>query len=115
MPQRKKRETQRLMVKFPDGTTICNANPVDTFRRTIEKIGVEMLIRKGAHYSGKPLITPTKQYNGQIEIGEKRWLMIPPQTKDKLKTLIIISATMHLNLDVAQRANQSQERTLEFG
>ena len=43
------------------------------------------------------------------------WLMIPPQTKDKLKTLIIISATMHLNLDVAQRANQSQERTLEFG
>jgi len=115
VPQRKKRETQRLMVKFPDGTTICNANPVDTFRRTIEKIGVEMLIRKGAQYSGKPLITPTKQYNGQIEIGEKRWLMIPPQTKDKLKTLIIISATLHLSLEVTQRANQSQERTLEFG
>lgn len=33
----------------------------------------------------------------------------------KIKTLIIISATMHLNLDVAQRANQSQEGTLEFG
>ena len=40
VPQRKKREAQRLMVKFPDGTTICEANPVDTFRRTIEKIGI---------------------------------------------------------------------------
>lgn len=115
VPQRKKRETQRLMVKFPDGTTICDANPVDTFRRTIEKIGVETLMRKGAQYSGKPLITPMKQYNGQIEIGEKRWLMIPPQTKDKLKTLIIISATLHLSLEVTQRANQSQEGTLDFG
>ena len=115
VPQRKKRETQRLMAKFPDGTTICDANPVDTFRRTIEKIGVETLMRKGAQYSGKPLITPTKQYNGQIEIGEKRWLMIPPQTKDKLKTLIIISATLHLSLEVTQRANQSQEGTLDFG
>ena len=72
-------------------------------------------MRKGAQYSGKPLITPMKQYNGQIEIGEKRWLMIPPQTKDKLKTLIIISATLHLSLEVTQRANQSQEGTLDFG
>ena len=115
VPQRKKREAQRLMVKFPDGTTICEANPVDTFRRAIEKIGIETLMRKGVQYSGKPLITLTKQYNGQIEVGEKQWMMIPPQTKDKLKTLKIISATLRLNLEVIQRANQSQEGTLEFG
>jgi hypothetical protein len=104
--QRKKREAQRLMVKFTDGICICDANPVDTFVHTIEKVGVEALMRKGAQYSGKPLITPIKQYNGQIEIGEKRWLMIPPQTKDKLKTLKIISAQMHLNLEIIQRPNQ---------
>ena len=115
VPQRKKREAQRLMVKFPDGTTICEANPVDTFRRTIEKIGIETLMRKGVQYSGKPLITQTKQYNGQIEVGERRWLTIPPQTRDKLMTLRIVSATMHLPLVVLQRANQSQEGTLEFG
>ena len=114
VPQRKKREAQRLMVKFPDGTCICDANPVDTFVHTIEKIGVETLMRKGAQYSGKPLITPIKQYNGQIEIDDKRWLMIPPQTKDKLKTLKIISATMRLNLEVEQHANQSQEGVLDF-
>ena len=114
VPQRKKREAQRLMVKFPDETCICDANPVDTFVHTIEKIGVETLMRKGAQYSGKPLITPIKQYNGQIEIDDKRWLMIPPQTKDKLKTLKIISATMRLNLEIIQRANQNQEGTLKF-
>lgn len=78
VPQRKKREAQRLMVKFPDGTCICEANPVDTFVHTIKKVGVELLMRKETQYSGKPLITSTKQYNGQIEIGEKQWLMIPP-------------------------------------
>ena len=114
VPQRKKREAQKLKVKFPDGICICDANPVDTFFRTIEKVGVETLMRKGAQYSGKPLITPTKQYNGQIEIGNKRWLVIPPQTKDKLKTLKIISATMRLNLEIIQRANQNQEGTLKF-
>lgn len=115
VPQRKKREAQRLMVKFPDGTCICDANPVDTFVHTIKKVGIELLMRKGTQYSGKPLITSTKQYNGQIEIVEKRWLMIPPQTKDKLKTLKIVSATMRLNLEVIQHANQSQEGELEFG
>lgn len=114
VPQRKKREAQRLMVKFPDGTSICEASPVDTFVHTIEKVGIELLIHRGTLYSGKPLITSTKQFNGQIEIGEKRWLMIPPQTKDKLKTLKIISATLRLNLEVIQRANQSQEGALDF-
>ena len=109
VPQRKKREAQRLMVKFPDGTCICEANPVNTFVHAIEKIGVETLIRKGAQYSGKPLITHIKQYNGQIEIGDRRWLMIPPQTKDKLKTLKIIGAQVHLNLEIIQRPNQNPE------
>lgn len=112
--QRKKREVQRLMVKFPDGTCFCDSNPVDTFRHTIEKIGVETLMRKGVQYNGKPLITPSNQYNGQIEISENRWLTIPPQTRDKLRTLIIIRATMHLNIVVIMRANQKQEGVLEF-
>ena len=113
VPQRKKRETQQLMVKFTDGTYICDANPVDTFRRTIERIGVEKLMRNGTQYSGKPLITTTKQYNGQIEIDDKRWLTIPPQTRDKFRILKIISATMRLNLEI-KHANKSQEGTLNF-
>jgi hypothetical protein len=40
--------------------------------------------------------------------------MIPPQTKDKLKTLKIISATMRLDLQIIQRSNQSPESALEF-
>ena len=41
--------------------------------------------------------------------------MIPSRTKDKLKAMIIISAILHLNLEVAQRACQSQEGILNFG
>ena len=40
--------------------------------------------------------------------------MISLQAKDKLKALIIICATMYLNLEFAQRACQSQEWTLNF-
>ena len=114
VPQRKKRVAQKLKVKFPDGNCICDANPVDTFVHAIEKIGVETLMRKEVKYSGKPLITLIKQYSGQIEIGDKRWLVIPPQTKDKLVMLRMICATMHLPLVVTQYANQSSEGTLDF-
>ena len=113
-PQRKKREAQRLKVKFPDGTLICDANPVDTFIHTLEKIGIESLMRKGVLYSGKPLVTSAKLYNGQIEIGNKCWLTIPTLTKDKLKALKIVSASMRLNLEVIQQPNQSKEAELEF-
>lgn len=57
VPQRKKRETQRLMVKFPDGTTICNANPVDTFRRT----------------SAQHCILVLKLPNGPIRVKKGHW------------------------------------------
>jgi hypothetical protein len=85
-----------------------------TFIRTLEKIGIESLMRKGVLYSGKPLVTSAKLYNGQIEIGNKCWLTIPTLTKDKLKALKIVSASMCLNLEVIQQPNQSKEAELEF-
>jgi len=51
----------------------------------------------------------------KIEVGSDFTPSDDKVPQCKIKTLIIISATMHLNLDVAQWANQSQEGTLEFG
>lgn len=51
----------------------------------------------------------------KIEVGSDFTPSDDKVPQRKIKTLIIINATMHLNLDVAQRANQSQEGTLEFG
>ena len=98
--QKTKKKDSKLLVKFPDGESICGENTIDTYIDTIRKIGVDELKRRGIEYSGKPLITVTKQYNGQVQVGENRWLTIPPLTKDKVKILRVISSTMRLNLEV---------------
>ena len=98
--QKPKKRDNKLLVKFPDGEFVGEDNPIDTFLQTIWKIGIDEIMRKEIAYSGKPLITLSKQYNGQVEVGKNRWLMIPPQTKDKYKMLRVISSLMRLNLEV---------------
>lgn len=96
-----KKRDKKLLVKFPDGEYIGGENPIDTFLETIWKIGVDELRRKGIEYCGKPLITFSKQFKGQVQVDEKSWLTIPPQTKDKLKMLRIIGLTLRLNIEVS--------------
>ena len=95
-----KRDT-KLLVKFPDGEYVAGDNPVDTFLQTIWKIGIEEIRRKGLEYKGKPLITTTKQFNGQIQIDANRWLTIPPQTIDKYKMLRVMDSMMRTKLEIA--------------
>ena len=98
--QKQKKKDKKLLVKFPDGEYVAGDNPIDTFIETIWKIGVEEVKRRGIEYSGKPLITTVKQYSGQVQVDANRWLTIPPQTKDKAKMLVVITAVMRLNLEV---------------
>lgn len=70
--QRAKRNL--LRVAFPDGKVICHKNATMTFSR---------------------------QYIGKVQVGDNRWLTIPPQTKDKLKVLRVISSTMRLGIEVS--------------
>lgn len=99
--QKSKKRDNKLLVKFPDGEYIGGENPIDTFLETIWKIGVDELKRKGIEYCGKPMVTFSKQFIGQVQVGENRWLTIPPQTKDKLKMLRVISSTMRLGLEIS--------------
>lgn len=99
--QRSKSRDKKLLVKFPDGEYVGGENPIDTFLQTVWKIGVEELRRKGLEYKGKPLITVTKQYNGQIQVDANRWLTIPPQTKDKYMMLRVIDSMMRLHLEIS--------------
>lgn len=99
--QKSKKRDNKLLVKFPDGEYIGGENPIDTFLETIWKIGVDELKRKGIEYCGKPMVTFSKQFIGQVQVGENRWLTIPPQTKDKLKMLRVISLTMRLGLEIS--------------
>ena len=99
--QKPKKRDNKLLVKFPDGEFVGEENPIDTFLQTIWKIGIDDIMRKEIEYSGKPLITLSKRFKGQVEVGKNRWLMIPPQTKDKYKMLLVISSLMRLNLEVS--------------
>ncbi len=98
--QKTKKKDDKLLVKFQDGEYIGGENPIDTYLESIWKLGVDEILRKGIEYCGKKLITTTKQYNGQVQVGNNRWLIIPPQTKDKYKMLRVVGAILKQNIEV---------------
>ncbi len=95
----RKRDT-KLLVKFPNGDYAAGVNPIDTFIETIGLIGPENIRRKELQYKNKPIITLTKQFNGQIQVGQNLWLTVPNQTKDKYKMLCVINLMMKLGLEI---------------
>ena len=99
--QKSKNRDKKLLIKFPDGEYIGEINPIDTFTQTIWRIGVDVITRKSFEYKGKPLITFSKQYNGQIQVDATRWLTIPPLTKEKYKMLRIIDSVLRLGLEIS--------------
>lgn len=94
------RTSQSMLVKFEDGTYIGEPSVLSTYVETIKRIGVDVLQRKGLELGGKPLITASNLYNGQVEISKFQWLTVPGQTKDKVKWLKMIATMMHIKLEV---------------
>lgn len=97
--QKQKKGSHKLLVKFPDGESICDDKPIHTLLKCVEKIGAEKLQRKEIEYRDKPIITYTKLSNEQVQVGKDCWLTVPSQTKDKQSMLRLISSTMRLNLE----------------
>jgi hypothetical protein len=95
----RKRDT-KLLVKFPDGTFAAGENPIDSFLEAIWKIGVDKIARKELEFRGKPIITYSKMYNGQVQVDKDKWLTVPGQTKDKYKLLRFLDMMMRLGLEV---------------
>ena len=98
MPFRKK--NQKLRVTFPDGEQISEVNPLDTFTKVIQKLGVDRIFYKELEFSGKPLITSTNKYQRQVEVENGRWLNIPPTTKEKYKALDLINSILKAQMRV---------------
>ena len=99
--QKSKKKDDMLLVKFPNGYYSAGENPIDTLIDAIWQIGPENIRRKELTYKGKPIITLSKQYNGQVQVGHNLWLTIPNQTKEKYQMLRIIDAMMRLGLEVS--------------
>lgn len=102
-PDRVKRTKvqDKLLVKFPDGEYFANANNTDTFLEVVWQLGIDEIKRKGLQWGDKSLITHTKLYNGQIQVGENRWIVVPGSTQNKVKLLRVISAMLRIKLDIS--------------
>lgn len=96
----KSKTKDKLLVKFPNGEYAAGDNPIDTLIDAIWQIGPENIKRKELEFANKPIITSSKQFNGQVQVGNNMWLQVPNQTKDKYKMLRIIDAMMRLGLEI---------------
>lgn len=90
----------KLLVKFPDGQYFANNSSTDTFLEVIWEIGVDKIKQKEMSWCGKPLITTSKIFNGQVQIDNQRWVIVPNTTKDKVKLLRVISAMLRINMEI---------------
>lgn len=89
----------KLLVKFPDGTSIINT-PSDSFIQSICKIGVDDVMKRGIEYGGNDLISQFQKSNRQIQISERRWITVPNTIKDKVKILRVIALHMGIRLEI---------------
>ena len=98
--QKSKKRDNKLLVKFPNGEYVAGDNPIDTLIDTIWQIDPEKIRRKELEFKQKSIVTFSKKYNGQVQVGENLWLTVPNMTKDKYKMLRAISSALHLNLEI---------------
>lgn len=97
---KKIRTKDKLLVKFPDGEYVANDSALDTYLETIWKLGIDDIMRKHLTWGGKDLVTTNQLANGQIQVGERRWVMVPSITKDKAKLLRVVAAMLHVKLEI---------------
>jgi hypothetical protein len=98
--ERRTKTKDKLLVKFPDGQYFAYNSATDTFLEVIWEIGVDKIKQKEMSWCGKPLITTSKMFNGQVQIDNQRWIIVPNTTKDKVKLLRVIGAILRINMEI---------------
>ena len=101
-PNKEKRNRTKgeILVKLPDGQCFANNSITNTFLEVIRGIGIDKIKQKELTWCGKPLITTSKMFNGQVQIDNERWFIVPNTTKDKVKLLRVIGAMLRINMEI---------------
>lgn len=101
-PNKEKRTRTKgeILVKLPDGQCFANNSITNTFLEVIREIGIDKIKQKELTWCGKPLITASKMFNGQVQIDNERWIIVPNTTKDKVKLLRVIGAMLRINMEI---------------
>lgn len=98
--QQKNKIREKISVTFPDNTKIAERKVVDTFVKTIQKIGPEKIKELNIYQSGVPLITETKDnFYNQHKLG-KYWIMVHSATRSKILQLTEINQKLNLKLNI---------------
>ena len=88
-----------LLIQFADGEFVGGDSPKDSYIQAITKIGVDAICYKCIEDHGQELVTRYNKYKGQVQSGDK-WITIPSQTKDKIRSLERISQKLNLGLKI---------------
>ena len=101
-PNKEKRTRTKgeILVKLPDGQCFANNSITNTFLEVIREIGIDKIKQKELTWCGKPLITTSNMFNGQVQIDNERWIIVPNTTKDKVKLLRVIGAMLRINMEI---------------
>lgn len=101
-PNKEKRTRTKgeILVKLPDGQCFANNSITNTFLELIREIAIDKIKQKELTWCGKPLITTSKMFNGQVQIDNERWIIVPNTTKDKVKLLRVIGAMLRINMEI---------------
>lgn len=101
-PNKEKRTRTKgeILVKLPDGQCFANNSITNKFVEVIREIGIDKIKQKELTWCGKPLITTSKMFNGQVKIDNERWIIVPNTTKDKVKLLRVIGAMLRINIEI---------------
>lgn len=98
--EKRTRTKGEILVKLPDGQCFANNSITNTFLELIREIGIDKIKQKELTWCGKPLITTSKMFNGQVQIDNERWIIVPNTTKDKVKLLRVIGAMLRINMEI---------------
>lgn len=94
------RVIDKLLVKMSDGEYLANDSALETFLEAIWQLDIDEIAKKELSWGGNPLITRTKIFKNQVQVGTDKWMIIPSTTRDKAKLLRVIAAMLHIKMDI---------------
>ena len=91
---------KKLMVKFPNGTIICNDNVEDTYIDALWEFDPDSIILNRICFNGISIITSENTKDGRVQVGVNQWAYVPSLITNIKKVLEIISTTLNIEVEI---------------
>ena len=91
---------KKLMVKFPNGTIICNDNVEDTYIDALWEFDPDSIILNRICFNGISIITSENTKDGRVQVGVNQWAYVPTLITNIKKVLEIISTTLNIEVEI---------------